>query len=1033
MKYDAFISYKHRELDSKAVMALQKNLEHLRVPKGIDTKKKRIERVFVDEGELSSSSYFSQEIKDALKNAEWLIVMCSKGTRQSGWVNLEIRTFLETHDRSQILAVIIEGEPKEVYPDELLGKSSLEDEVLAADARGKDTKEVLRKLKKDALLKVAAPILGTSFDSLKQRRKSYVIQRVSAIVITILCVVLAAAIYAMKQSQTIAEQALNINKEQAKYLTQQAEIYLDGNDRRAAIELAIEALGTVETNQEIDPDTEYVLSRAVGAYTTAEGSGLRMFARGSFDVGHKDNLGFFVDPQGKYLFTVDQEYLYVWDTQNYEVAHTIQLKWSMSDFSNEMLIGNGEMIVPTSQIITCYDYASGNEKWSSEVDSVIKEFVVSEDGKTIVLLTHDEIVWIDRNSGKILSEKGINEELIEHLACSNDLNWIVFASSERISDDFEYNSYVHIYDTKNDHFQKVLIGKETISKLYITEDNQLIVSADEGTVMVLTDRRDTQQGYYEKLKTNLFCLSLDEGELIWEHQEDYVELGDYVSLKEITYKNKNQKVDALLYMYSNSCIIMDKHSGKLLIKHEFPSVIKAEVPDEEELGVITKDGKYIHSDYSQESWLYIQWFPKEIQDIDISGKTYYVRNLKNEEKTDTIVKYQMDFYDKNYEEIYQEKRDISLDDYMGNGWYVFFDEEGKLCLLDSKKGVEEKVELSGNAQSYTILGLSDEKAKLYLIKEEDRPILVEVDLTTKNSTECKFIEDDAALKAVDYAFVNGKVMCLTGTILPGKEIISVCTWDGGETTIGKVGEYVSEDNNKFLDYETDTFTADSKGEIYTFLLKELIKNEESGDVSQMDLQEYIVFMRAGREEFIKVSLEENGLQEDDFKNYKCIWDSSNQQFAIENHGKILVLNRDGEKEQFIDIGSDKLVDIFFSPNGNTIIALDEQGFIYQYEVKTGKQLNNIEVSEIAECYYYGKRKYIIDESTMLFAADSKGGVLLNVEPENFGVKSYISGCVGYEKEQDMFYVFDSDRRHIGGFKRYTTSELIQMGKEIIGK
>ena len=91
VSYDAFICYRHGETDSKVAMKLQQELEHLRVPKGVTTKpgNKPIQRVFVDEGELSSCADFGMQIREALKNSEYLIVICSPDTPDSPWVNSE--------------------------------------------------------------------------------------------------------------------------------------------------------------------------------------------------------------------------------------------------------------------------------------------------------------------------------------------------------------------------------------------------------------------------------------------------------------------------------------------------------------------------------------------------------------------------------------------------------------------------------------------------------------------------------------------------------------------------------------------------------------------------------------------------------------------------------------------------------------------------------------------------------------------------------------------------------------------------------
>ena len=91
--YDAFISYKHGPVDSAAAKALQKNLEHFHVPiiaghaQG-DRKRKRIKRVFLDEGELSATAAFASRIRLALKNSRWLIIICSPATKNlPGWTS----------------------------------------------------------------------------------------------------------------------------------------------------------------------------------------------------------------------------------------------------------------------------------------------------------------------------------------------------------------------------------------------------------------------------------------------------------------------------------------------------------------------------------------------------------------------------------------------------------------------------------------------------------------------------------------------------------------------------------------------------------------------------------------------------------------------------------------------------------------------------------------------------------------------------------------------------------------------------------
>lgn len=178
--YDAFISYKHGIIDDMAAKELRNRLEHFRAPKAVSPEKRPFKRVFLDEGELSSCVNFINQIHNALKNSPWLIVICSEETPSSKWVDLEIDIFLKYHDTSRILAVLTGGEPPHCYPKRLREISSVPIDVLAADARGHSHKQILLALRWDALLKLAATMLKTPYDSLKQRHRKYLIRWISA-------------------------------------------------------------------------------------------------------------------------------------------------------------------------------------------------------------------------------------------------------------------------------------------------------------------------------------------------------------------------------------------------------------------------------------------------------------------------------------------------------------------------------------------------------------------------------------------------------------------------------------------------------------------------------------------------------------------------------------------------------------------------------------------------------------------------------------------------------------------------------------
>ncbi|MDO5573410.1 MAG: toll/interleukin-1 receptor domain-containing protein [bacterium] len=258
-KYDAFISYRHAELDIYAAEHLHKLLENFRVPRLADqelkkSQKRRINRVFRDKDELPASDNLAEPIEEALKDSQFLIVVCSPRTPESRWVSKEIEQFAKYRGRENILAVLIEGEPYESFPkimchgerqitreDGTQETEQYEIEPLAADVRGNSKSDVYRNLKHE-VLRLAAPILHCSYDDLKQRHKEQKLKRMLSIAGVIATALFLFGCFATAQN-------LRIRGLQSESLAvQAAEAYKDG-DRQQGIELASQALASRYTTQ----------------------------------------------------------------------------------------------------------------------------------------------------------------------------------------------------------------------------------------------------------------------------------------------------------------------------------------------------------------------------------------------------------------------------------------------------------------------------------------------------------------------------------------------------------------------------------------------------------------------------------------------------------------------------------------------------------------------------------------------------------------------------------------------------------------
>ncbi len=108
--FDAFISYRHAELDSAVAGYLQKALERYKIPREIQKKcgKRSLRRIFRDEEELGAASDLFGEIEQNLRRSEFLLVICTPRILESKWCLREIETFIRYRGRENVLAVLAE-------------------------------------------------------------------------------------------------------------------------------------------------------------------------------------------------------------------------------------------------------------------------------------------------------------------------------------------------------------------------------------------------------------------------------------------------------------------------------------------------------------------------------------------------------------------------------------------------------------------------------------------------------------------------------------------------------------------------------------------------------------------------------------------------------------------------------------------------------------------------------------------------------------------------------------------------------------
>ena len=184
-KYDAFISYRHRAPDKPIAEQLQKLIETYVAPKALrrDGEKKKL-HLFRDETELPTSSDLGGDIKRALAQSRFLVVICSPEYEKSKWCMEELRYFKELHGGSnRDILTMLAGDPDQppCFPELLryetvtvteengtVAQVQQEIEPLASNVSAKTQAKMLQRLKTE-FLRVAAPLLDCGFDDLYNR------------------------------------------------------------------------------------------------------------------------------------------------------------------------------------------------------------------------------------------------------------------------------------------------------------------------------------------------------------------------------------------------------------------------------------------------------------------------------------------------------------------------------------------------------------------------------------------------------------------------------------------------------------------------------------------------------------------------------------------------------------------------------------------------------------------------------------------------------------------------------------------------
>ncbi len=1022
-KYNAFISYRHSLEDNKIAKEVQTQLERFHIPHKIRklTGKKRIERIFRDKEELPITSDLNEDIDYALGHSDYLIVLCSTHTSESIWVQKEIETFLINHTKKEILTVLVDGEPEDVIPEILThdtvtrtlndGSEITYEEVI--EPLSCDYRLPIKQARKEELPRIAATIIGCSYDELMRRRRQYRIRRaaiVTAVAAAVSIGVMAYLTWSLTQIKTNYNKALT---NQSENYAAQSELALEDNDKVKAIDMALKGLPS-EDNPEMPVTDEAwkALSDALGVYYAP---GLKVCDPVWKYEMESSIVDFIVSDDKQYLAAADSSnYIRVWEAGTHRLVTEIC-------YPGEAILGFGyagdhTFVVVSSNKITGYDTSDWEEAWTTELDFETDTFLYytnrissSPDSGVFTANFDDGVLIIDANDGKV----------IKKIKCA-DLDCIYF-SDVRIrgdgssvalvcpvdNDGFDISSEIYIYDIEKDKYTKL---DETF---YLVLSCRFTTDGDFAVLYI-----DDQESYSSRLgdtvvmaESTAYIKKFDHetGKTIWSAEDCYTTPTVSKRLVIMNYLEEDGSLtEVVVALYSDRCTVINSDTGEVIRTVELPAeFVSCYSAGDYTLLLILFNGQYCSIDlsYDDETAVASKYFDEKIIQSDLINATFGTVGFVTLRSGDNyLIEYNTRCYDDSFMEFSGLSDQTSVADYCSTGnYFITLDYNCTLRAVDVETGdLEWSSEIDAkDSYSAEIIGASADGEKIFLI---DDGIYSD---TNDFATELYSVDVDSGDMDLVYKCSKGNLKCFT----MNDNAICIFACDSSN---GYIYLYDIEKDDMTL-YETDVI-------LDGYITPELYLSPDSRyllAVFKDNSFSTVLFGDLKKDDFELI--EENA---GSILSYA--WNEDSSAYACGKTGMIIVSDLDNEEILTIDT------------NGRYPMAMqyynDELLVVYSVGILARYAEDGTFISESKlDCYAineYDPIYFLFGEDEFIVTVDCYSTVF---SMETFKPRTFIYNLDAYVEDLDVFicHGYDGGESIYGSFENLSIEELIELGYDYI--
>lgn len=1010
--YNAFISYRHAELDSKVAEDVQRSLEHFVVPRAIQKKigKKKIERIFRDKDELPITSDLTDTISNALEKADYLIVICSPNTCESFWVQREIEFFLKNHTKNEILTVLAGGEPNEVIPEIL--KS---DEKVIKEADGTEhtitvSKEPLscdyrmpfRRAHKEEIPRLAAAVLGCSYDELVRRQRAYKARRLIALSAGVAAAALVFGAYMWNSKRQVSEALRQANIEKSRYLAIQSDMLLEEEHRLDAIYLGLAAMPD-DLN-----DTEAVTSEAVSSLVYATNA-YRSMAGSNVDSVWNYNTNapatsVAVNEDGTRMAAIDTlGSVFVWDTDSHELLFTVINSGVLN--GQMMFVDGDKLLLLASDSLSAYDSTTGEQLWcfESTFEDDVTLFVTSpiqvlQNGNVMLCVSSETLVVIDTSDGSIVDRYDVSQNFEGMPASYSD--FMVSPDNSKVAFTI-YNGFnsgsVSVYDIRTGSLEHADDINLYISDLTWYDDDRFVVSAYEFGSSESSVFLDTF--YMSPNNSIVYCFDGDDLNLIWEAPHvsvGYSTYRDFITLPQNNSVAFYNGASLTAYDIDNGSVLNDWVTNDSIVD------VSDRDGDGNPLIITSGGGLALPASHMGDNVLGLNYeFISDIYNAVVNHGVYIIRDYSNE-----IIYYNSHVVDEEW---------VQTDDVLTESCRDYYMDEEVLAVMygstvtmidpNTNELIDEVTLYNSEDNYYNLNLLGSYDGNLYVIDGGGQGIsLHEIDIDRGTVDQIQIF--DGYSSDMNYASLeDGKVFYLRNS----GSTRQFCIYD---IDSGDTDEY--ELNVELLsDIPICPTYIDEMGIIYVA--------SHTGD--------YMINTEDEREIRLRLPDEWNDT-------ITVTADVVNDHVIVADGGQILFINSSGDIDYSISTEGNRPLGIDIVANEadgtRTMLVAYSNGTLARYNPATYELEGVIDISTYED--YISDVQFQVDwENNYLYI---QFWMLTDVINMNTMVEeAAVENCFGHHLETDRFYTTSysaSDERMIGYFRHYTVQELVDRAYAILG-